>query len=216
MQLVDTHVHINFDSFADDLDEVAAAWRQAGVTRLVHSCVEPGEFPAMQAIADRFQRCIWLLGCIHWIWTNGNLLWPSIFITGSVRQSSCGHRRNWLDFFKADDADLQRQAFWAQLTRSPTNLTLPVIVHCRDAAPAAAELIQPVPTIGWTVTGVMHCWAGTPEETQWFLDLGFYISFSGIVTFKNAKQVKASAQIVPFDRLLIETDCPFLSPEPSP
>jgi TatD DNase family protein len=60
----------------------------------------------------------------------------------------------------------------------------------------------------------MHCWAGTPEETQWFLDLGFYVSFSGIVTFKNAKQVKASAQIVPFDRLLIETDCPFLSPEP--
>jgi TatD DNase family protein len=60
----------------------------------------------------------------------------------------------------------------------------------------------------------MHCWAGTPEETSWFLDLGFYISFSGIVTFKNAEQVKASARLVPDQRLLIETDCPFLSPEP--
>jgi TatD DNase family protein len=60
----------------------------------------------------------------------------------------------------------------------------------------------------------MHCWSGTPEETQWFLDLGFYISFSGIVTFKNALQVQASAQMVPSDRILIETDCPFLSPVP--
>lgn len=64
------------------------------------------------------------------------------------------------------------------------------------------------------VTGVMHCWAGTPEETQWFLDLGFYVSFSGIVTFKNASTVKASAQMVPCDRILVETDCPFLTPEP--
>ena len=62
--------------------------------------------------------------------------------------------------------------------------------------------------------GVMHCWAGSPAETQRFLDLGFFISFSGIVTFKNAHQVKASAQMVPEERLLIETDCPFLTPEP--
>lgn len=60
----------------------------------------------------------------------------------------------------------------------------------------------------------MHCWGGTPEETQWFLDLGFYISFSGTVTFKNAKQIHESAQMVESDRLLIETDCPFLSPVP--
>jgi TatD DNase family protein len=64
------------------------------------------------------------------------------------------------------------------------------------------------------VRGVMHCWGGTPEETQWFLDLGFYISFSGTVTFKNAKQIQASAQMVKSDRLLIETDCPFLAPVP--
>jgi TatD DNase family protein len=60
----------------------------------------------------------------------------------------------------------------------------------------------------------MHCWGGTPEETQWFLDLGFYISFSGIVTFKNATSIQNSALMVPSDRLLIETDCPFLAPIP--
>jgi TatD DNase family protein len=60
----------------------------------------------------------------------------------------------------------------------------------------------------------MHCWGGNEQETKWFLDLGFYISFSGIVTFKNAKKVQASAKIVPSDRLLVETDCPFLAPAP--
>ncbi|CCH65489.1 Putative deoxyribonuclease YcfH [Richelia intracellularis HM01] len=60
----------------------------------------------------------------------------------------------------------------------------------------------------------MHCWSGTPEETQWFLDLGFYISFSGTVTFKNAKDIHASAAMVSPDRLLLETDCPFLAPVP--
>ena len=60
----------------------------------------------------------------------------------------------------------------------------------------------------------MHCWVGRPQETEWFVDLGFYISFSGIVTFKNATQIQESARIVPISRLLIETDCPFLAPVP--
>ena len=64
------------------------------------------------------------------------------------------------------------------------------------------------------IKGVMHCWGGNPEETSWFLDLGFYISFSGTVTFKKAEQIKESAKIVPSDRLLVETDCPFLAPVP--
>jgi TatD DNase family protein len=65
-----------------------------------------------------------------------------------------------------------------------------------------------------SLSGVMHCWGGSPTETQWFLDLGLYISFSGTVTFKNAVEIQASAQMVPSDRLLVETDCPFLAPVP--
>jgi TatD DNase family protein len=64
------------------------------------------------------------------------------------------------------------------------------------------------------VRGVMHCWAGNPEETQWFVELGMYISFSGVVTFKNAHDLHESAKIVPSDRILVETDCPFLAPVP--
>jgi TatD DNase family protein len=77
-----------------------------------------------------------------------------------------------------------------------------------------AEFLQQFWQEQGPVRGVMHCWGGSPEETQWFLDLGFYISFSGTVTFKKAEQIQASAAMVPEHRLLVETDCPFLAPVP--
>ncbi|MGF1567304.1 MAG: TatD family hydrolase [Nodosilinea sp.] len=214
MPLVDTHVHLNFDTFAGDLDDLARAWREAGVVRLVHSCVKPDEFPAMQAIADRFPELFLAVG-LHPLDVDG---WTDTLAT-EITRLACSDRRvvaigeTGLDFFKADNADLQRRAFWAQLTTAH-DLGLPVIIHCRDAATATADLVREFHQAVGFVGGVMHCWAGTPEETRRFLDLGFYISFSGIVTFKNAHQVKASAQLVPANRLLVETDCPFLTPEP--
>ena len=214
MQLVDTHVHINFDSFQPDLDEVAAAWRQAGVAHLVHSCVEPSEFGAIRAIADRFSEVSFAVG-LHPLdmdkWT------PDL--AAQIRQLALSDDRvvalgeTGLDFFKADDQACQIEAFRAQLSIAYA-LNLPVIIHCRDAAAAMREVLQSFWQDYGPVQGVMHCWTGAPEETQWFLDLGFYISFSGIVTFKSATQVQASAQMVGCDRILVETDCPFLSPVP--
>jgi TatD DNase family protein len=214
MPLVDTHVHLNFDSLAGDLEAVATAWREAGVTQLVHSCVQPGEFSAMQAIADRCPEVFLSVG-LHPLdmdkWSP-DLPAQILQLAGSdSRVVAIGE--TGLDFYKAEDVEVQRQAFWTQMAIAH-ELGLPVIVHCRDAASSAAELIKQFQDSVGDIQGVMHCWAGPPEETQWFLDLGFYISFSGIVTFKNAQQVKASAQLVPDNRLLVETDCPFLSPEP--
>ena len=214
MQLVDTHVHINFDSFQPDLDQVAEAWRQAGVVHLVHSCVEPSEFEAIRAIANRFDEVSFAVG-LHPLdmdkWT------PTL--AAHIRQLARSDSRvvaigeTGLDFFKADDQACQIEAFRAQLTIAH-ELGLPVIIHCRDAAAIMRDLLQEFWQTHGPVAGVMHCWTGTPEETQWFLDLGFYISFSGIVTFKSATQVQASARMVGCDRILVETDCPFLSPVP--
>ena len=214
MPLVDTHVHLNFDTFTDDLDDLAQAWREAGVVRMVHSCVEPGDFAAMQAIADRFPEVSLAVG-LHPLDVDqwGETLALEIAQIAQADKRVVAIGETGLDFFKADNAEVQRQAFWEHLTIA-SHRSLPVIIHCRDAAQATAELIREFQQTVGPVGGVMHCWAGTPEETQWFLDLGFYISFSGIVTFKNAHQVKASAQMVPAHRLLVETDCPFLSPEP--
>jgi TatD DNase family protein len=214
MQLVDTHVHLNFESFQPDLDAVAQGWRDAGVVRLVHSCVEPSEFGAIQAIANRFPELSFAVG-LHpldmdkWSPMLGDQLLA--LARSDVRVVAIGE--TGLDFYKADDRELQKQAFQTQLAVAQA-LNLPVIIHCRDAAADMATLLRSFWQQHGPVAGVMHCWSGTPEETQWFLDLGFYISFSGIVTFKNATQVHASAQLVPSDRLLIETDCPFLAPVP--
>lgn len=214
MPLVDTHVHLNFEIFADDLDRLAQAWRQVEVVKLIHACVVPEEFSAMQAIADRFPELFLAVG-LHPLdvdrWTEATVAQIRDLAATDGRVVAIGE--TGLDFYKAENGDLQRQAFWAQMAIAH-DLSLPVIVHCRDAARETADLIADFQRQVGSIRGVMHCWAGTPEETRWFLDLGFYISFSGIVTFKNADQVKASARLVPDQRLLIETDCPFLSPEP--
>jgi TatD DNase family protein len=214
MQLVDTHVHINFDQFEPDLEAVAARWREAGVVRLVHSCVSPSEFPRTQALADRFAELYFSVG-LHPLdmdqWHSG--------LAAEIQQLAQSDKRvvaigeTGLDFFKADDRAVQLEAFGAQLKIAQA-LDLPVIIHCRDAAATMIEYLRQFWQDHGPVSGVMHCWAGDPTETQGFLDLGFYISFSGTVTFKSAKSIQASAQMVPPDRLLVETDCPFLTPVP--
>jgi len=93
-------------------------------------------------------------------------------------------------------------------------LELPVIIHCRDAANEMIEICNELSKIGKCPKGVLHCWTGTPKEMKQFLDLGFYISFSGIVTFPKAYAIHECAKIVPNDKYLIETDSPFLAPVP--
>ncbi len=214
MQLIDTHVHINFDVFQSDLEAVCTRWREAGVVRLVHSCVEPAESAGIQALADQFPELAFAVG-LHPLdaekWTpqmNHQIL---SLARANDRVVAIGEMG--LDFFKAENQEEQKAVFEAQLAIA-LELDLPVIIHCRDAAAAMRDLLQEFWERIGSVRGVMHCWGGTPEETQWFLDLGFYISFSGIVTFKNATEIQKSAVMVPSDRLLIETDCPFLAPVP--
>ncbi len=214
MQLIDTHVHINFDSFQSDLDVVAQRWRDQGVVRLVHSCVEPSEFQVIQSLSERFPELYFAVG-LHPLdvnlWTQSTALEISELASSDPKVVAIGE--TGLDFFKADNAQAQILALRAHLAIA-RELNLPVIIHCRDAADTLAEIIRDEWEKEGPVAGVMHCWGGDPEQTAWFLDLGFFISFSGTVTFKNAKQIHESAKMVPIDRLLIETDCPFLSPVP--
>ena len=214
LQLTDTHVHINFDVFAPEIEEVASRWRKAGVARLVHSCVTPDEFDSIRALADRFGELSFAVG-LHPLdaqeWRPESSEQIKTLASEDSRVVAIGE--TGLDFYKADDKEHQKMVFASQLAIAK-ELGKPVIIHCRDAADEMVELLREFWERTGPVGGVMHCWSGTPEQTQWFLDLGFYISFSGIVTFKNAHTVRESAKIVPGDRILVETDCPFLSPVP--
>ncbi|ACK65799.1 hydrolase, TatD family [Rippkaea orientalis PCC 8801] len=214
IQLIDTHVHINFDVFQSDLESLRTRWQQANVVHLVHSCVEPGEFLTIQALANQFSELSFAVG-LHPLdaekWTKSTAEEILTYAQSDPRVVAIGEMG--LDFYKADNQDWQKQVLEAQLAIAH-QLNKPVIIHCREAAQTLREILASFQQNQGTIKGVMHCWGGTPEETQWFLDLGLYISFSGIVTFKNAHQIRESALIVPSDRLLIETDCPFLAPVP--
>jgi TatD DNase family protein len=215
MQLIDTHVHLNFDLFQPDLATVRSRWQEAGVVRLVHSCVHPEEFASIQALAAQFPELSFAVG-LHPLdaakWHQQTAEKIKFLASSDAKVVAIGEMG--LDFYKANNYEQQIMVFEEQLAIA-SELNLPVIIHCRDAAVGMKEVLQKWRNSqGERVRGVMHCWGGTPEETQWFLDLGFYISFSGTVTFNKAKSIQASAAMVSSDRLLIETDCPFLAPVP--
>jgi TatD DNase family protein len=212
--LIDSHCHIVFRNFEDDLDEVATRWRDAGVRALLHACVEPAEIPAIRALADRFPEMRYSVGVHpldtqHWCPDTVDVLRQAAL--DDSRVVAIGELG--LDLFRDKNLEEQLAVLRPQLDLA-CELNLPVIVHCRDAAEPMLDELRRRRSEGLCPTGVMHCWGGTPEEMHAFLDLGFYISFSGTVTFPKALATHACAEQVPEDRFLVETDCPFLAPVP--
>ncbi len=212
--LIDSHCHIVFRNFEDDLDQVSERWRKAGVVSLLHACVEPSEIPSIRALADRFPEMRYSVG-VHPLdtkhWDEGTQEILRIAAKNDSRVVAIGELG--LDLFRDTNLEKQLSILRPQLDLA-LELDLPVIIHCRDAAePMLAELEQRH-LEGNCPRGVMHCWGGTVEEMNRFLELGFYISFSGTVTFPKAKEIHSCAIDVPEDCFLVETDCPFLAPVP--
>ena len=212
--LIDSHCHIVFRQFDDDLDVIAARWREAGVQSLLHACVEPSEIPGIRALADRFPELRYGVGVHpldteHWqvdtpaVLRDAAAADPRVVAIGELG----------LDLFRATNLDEQQAMLIPQLDLAE-ELGLPVIIHCRDAAQPMLALLEQRRSAGHSIQGVMHCWGGTPAEMHAFLAFGLYISFSGTVTFPKAVETHQCAQEVPEDRYLVETDCPFLSPVP--
>ena len=212
--LIDSHCHIVFRQFDDDLDVIAARWREAGVQSLLHACVEPSEIPGIRALADRFPELRYGVG-VHPLdtehWQEDT---PAVLREAAVADSRVvAIGELGLDLFRAPNLDEQLAMLVPQLDLAE-ELGLPVIIHCRDAAEPMLALLEQRQSAGHSIQGVMHCWGGTPAEMNAFLAHGLYISFSGTVTFPKATETHECAQQVPEDRYLVETDCPFLSPVP--
>ncbi|MFM8526193.1 MAG: TatD family hydrolase [Cyanobacteriota bacterium] len=214
LTLIDSHCHLVFRQFDDDLEAVVDRWRQAGVRALLHACVEPAEIPAIRDLADRLPELRYAVGVHpldteHWHEDTAMVLRqaaeddPRVIAIGELG----------LDLFREKNLERQLQVLIPQLDLA-MELDLPVIIHCRDAAEPMLEELRSRQRRGACPRGVMHCWGGTPEEMEGFLELGFYISFSGTVTFPKAEATHACARLVPAERMLVETDCPFLAPVP--
>ena len=214
INLIDSHCHLIFDNFNDDIEEVALRWRAKGVTKLLHACCDPSEIPQLKKIADNFSELYYSVG-LHPLdaskWSKDSQSILRKAIQSDSRVVAIGELG--LDFFKSDNKETQLLALYPQLELA-YELDMPIIVHCRDAAKEMISLFKDLSKNNCCPRGVLHCWSGSPQEMEEFLSLGFYISFSGIVTFPKAYETHECARLVPRNRYLVETDSPFLAPVP--
>jgi TatD DNase family protein len=212
--LVDSHCHLDFSSFASDCDEIIDRARRAGVDRMI-TIGASGPFSANLeaiAIAERFESVFATVG-VHpheAATVDEGVLDQIERLAQHPRVVGIGE--TGLDYhYDNSPRPLQQEAFRRFLDIA-TRLDLPVSIHLREADRDAAEIIADE-GLG-SAGGVIHCFSGDCAAARAFLDLGLHISFSGILTFKTAESLREAARLVPCDRLLLETDAPFLAPIP--
>ena len=215
IELIDSHCHLIFENFEKDLEDVVLRLRSKGVKKLVHACCEFTEIPRLKKISHEFSEIYYSVG-LHPLEAKKWQVSSKSFLRSVAKEDKriVAIGELGLDFFKNENKSQQIDALIPQMELA-YELELPVIIHCRDAANEMIKICRDLANKGKCPEGVLHCWTGTPNEMKQFLDLGFYISFSGIVTFPKAYEIHECAKIVPNDKYLIETDSPFLAPVPN-
>ncbi|MFJ7640568.1 MULTISPECIES: TatD family hydrolase [unclassified Peribacillus] len=210
--LFDTHVHVNAEQFNEDLEEVIERAQEAGVKNMV---VVGFDRPTITRAMELVEIYDFMFAAIGWHpvdaidMTEEDLQWieelsahPKIVAIGEM-----GLDYHW----DKSPKEIQKEVFRKQI-RLAKKVKLPIIIHNREAT---ADIVSILKEEGASeVGGIMHCFSGSAETALECIDMNFYISLGGPVTFKNAKKPKEVAAAVPLDRLLIETDCPYLAPHP--
>lgn len=209
--LVDSHCHLDFPELADRIDQVIDSMMHANVGAALCIGVSLERMPKVQALAEKHRNLYATVG-VHP--EHQDCLEPDVetLLRFADHPKVLGIGETGLDYFwHKDKPEWQRERFRVHI-RAAKACGKPLIIHTRDSA---ADILQILRVEGAdSVGGVMHCFTETREVAEKALDMGFYISFSGIVTFKNAHELKETAKMVPMDRLLVETDSPFLAPVP--
>ena len=214
MSLIDSHCHLNYPGLVERQGEVLAAARARGIAGFLNISTRQAEWPAIIATAER-EHDVWATVGVHPHEADAHPdLGAAALIEAAAHPKVIAIGECGLDYFydKSDRA-AQRERFAAHIDAART-AGLPLVVHTRDAEDDTAAMLTEAVGKGG-VTGVLHCFTSSEQLARTALDLGFYISLSGIVTFKNARDLQETAKIVPADRLLVETDAPFLAPVPN-
>jgi TatD DNase family protein len=210
---VDSHCHLNYKGLVEDQSAVLERARAAGVSTMLNISTRESEWADVVGVAER-NSDVWASVGIHPHEADAH---PDVDTAKLVERTR--HARivaigeTGLDYYyDHSDREQQRRSFRSHIAAA-RETGLPLIVHTRDAEHDTASILAEEMTAG-TYTGVIHCFTASDGFARIALDLGLYISISGIVTFKNAKDLQATAATIPQDRLLIETDSPFLAPVP--
>lgn len=214
MKLIDSHCHLNYPGLAERQDEVLANARARGISGFLNISTRQREWEEVVAVAERHDD-VWATIGVHPHEADAHPdLGASALIKAAAHPRVVAIGECGLDYFydKSDRA-AQRERFQAHIEAARVT-GLPLVVHTRDAEEDTAEILAREVGKGG-VAGVLHCFTGTSALARKALELGFYISISGIVTFKNAQDLQETSKIIPQDRLLVETDSPFLAPVPN-
>ncbi|VAV88029.1 Uncharacterized metal-dependent hydrolase YcfH [hydrothermal vent metagenome] len=211
--LVDSHCHLNYKGLIEDQGAVLDRARDSGVTAMLNISTRENEWRDIVATAER-EKDVWASIGIHPHEADAH---PDIDLAKLVTEAK--HERvvaigeTGLDYYyDHSDRDQQRQSFRTHI-HAARKTGLPIIVHTRDAEGDTASIMAEEMEQG-AYTGVVHCFTSSEGFARKALDLGLYISISGIVTFNNAKDLQATAAKLPLEKLLVETDAPFLAPVP--
>jgi len=210
---VDTHAHLDFDSFNSDRDQVVQNARLAKLGAIVTIGVNLETSRQAIALAERYEMLYASIG-IHpqdvldvpepsWEQLRELSRHPRVVAIGEI---GLDYYRNYAP------SDIQKKTLLRQLDLA-VELDRPVVIHTRNAWSDILPIVGSAAYRG-KVSGVFHCFSGTAEQAKSVLDLGYHISFTGVVTFKNSTSLAIAANYVPLDRLMLETDCPFMAPEP--
>ena len=209
--LVDSHCHLDFPELAGDLEPVFALMRENQVTHALCVSVTLEDFPRVRQLAESHANLYASVG-IHPDYESVNSVTVDELVELASHPRIVAIGETGLDYFRLKgDLEWQRERFRVHI-RAARQCGKPLIIHTRAAAEDTLKVMREEGAD--KAGGVMHCFTESLEVARAAMDLGFYISFSGIVTFKNAKELKAVAAAVPLERMLVETDSPYLAPVP--
>lgn len=211
--IFDTHAHYDDHQFDDDRYSLLDSMKEAGIGTIVNNAADLESVETSLELAHRYDFVYAAVG-VHpenaYELDDSKLLWlrdkshdPKAVAIGEIG----------LDYHYPDNPDRDTQIKWfrAQL-RLALEEKLPVVIHSRDAAADTMEIMKEAASKG--IVADIHCYSYSPEQALEYVKMGFYIGVGGVVTFKNGKKLKQTVDKIPLDRILLETDCPYMAPEP--
>jgi TatD DNase family protein len=212
MNIIDSHCHINFPELVSDIDGVMERMAENHVSNALCVSVNLEKFPEVLSLAERYENIYASVG-VHPDTQSGEDPTVERLVSLSAHPKVVAIGETGLDYFRTEgDTTWQRDRFRAHI-QAAREVNKPLIIHTREAGDDTLGILREEGE--GLVRGVMHCFTETLEFARASIDLGFFISFSGIITFKNAQEIRDVAKVVPLESILIETDSPYLAPVPN-
>lgn len=213
--LVDSHCHLDYKGLVEDRGAVLARARAAGIGCMVNISTTRREFPAIRATAEQHHDIYCTMGVHpHHVHEEGEMLTEAEIVDLAQHPKVIGIGETGLDFFYDSSPRAEQEESFRRHIRAAMALDLPLIIHSREAEADTIRILQDEGQGAVKPRGVLHCFSSRRILAEEAIQIGFYVSLSGILTFKKSQELRDTVRDLPLDRLLVETDAPYLAPEP--